>query len=118
MTQTEILNECKQQIAIKEGFKSWSEFDEFTTYGNDFEIAMHEVSILFAQRMAEKFAEWIADNYTLVRAAMMPDKWVNYKEHNVYTHGSDYHYSSLVSQFGKDTSVIYTEFLTTLNKEK
>ena len=92
MTQTEILNECKQQITDEYGYVRWEGVVE-----NKVEAAISELAILFAQRMSEKFAEWIADNFWVIT-------WDKYWINSI--------------KIVKTTSELYAEFLTTINKDK
>ena len=93
MTQTEILNECKQQITDEYGYVRWEGVVE-----NKVEAAISELAILFAQRMSEKFAEWIMD----ARVGINREKGFVYPRESW-----DYY----------DHKELYQIFLTTLNKD-
>ena len=97
MTQTEILNECKQDIAIGLGLESWKHLIEDNNWNKYGRYASKELAILFAHRMAEKFAEWIADNFWVIT-------WDKYWINSI--------------KIVKTTSELYAEFLTTINKDK
>ncbi len=98
MTQTEILNECKQQITDEYGYVRWEGVVE-----NKVEAAISELAILFAQRMAEKFAEWTrvnAEPYIYNKEVWTVSDSDGYITHDEIT-----------------TSQLYELFLTTLNKD-
>ena len=108
MTQIEILNECKNEIAKKYGQDSiitcfYQRMNRETSSQSTVTDLLEEVSILFAQRMAEKFAEWTrvnAEPYIYNKEVWTVSDSDGYITHDEIT-----------------TSQLYELFLTTLNKD-
>lgn len=92
--QEKILQECKLEVAARHGRKNW------------LGIWYDEVSILFAHRMAELFAEWIRAQGYLTNGG---DFWGKFMP-KIKNKKGDMAYET--------TSELYTVFLNDLNKEK
>lgn len=56
--------------------------------------------------------QWTIDNgWTLVHSKELgKSAYVNAHDHAIYIHGSDYHYTALIKQFGKSPEEIYEMF--------
>lgn len=95
MTTEQILWDCKNEIARKYEFSSFHDLTTDLEYHavkeKTFTEIENESMILFAQRMAEKFAEWMFEEGILFQGNPLQEK---------------------------EPSELYTEFLTTLNKDK
>lgn len=108
MTKTEqILNECKNIYAMNYGFASYEDFQHKLSIGNsnahDFQDAIELLaSHLFAQRMSEKFADYL-------------DKLPDLNRFTVHPRAGS---GAGTGIYKKENSQLYTEFITELNKEK
>ena len=51
------LQDCKEIIAKKEGFNTWKDFGEFTSYADDYDISFNEAAELYASQKAKEAFE-------------------------------------------------------------
>ena len=63
------------------------------------------------QDLAIKFAEWLREEgWVLVRANNKEEAYVNSHLHTIYVHGSEYHFSKLITEHGKQIGELFIEF--------
>ena len=81
-------------------------------------IAYYEAMDEYAKRQSIGFMNWLADSgWIEIESEELKKKaWVNCKEQEVLTHGSDWHYTTLINECSKTTSELYELFLQSQNK--
>jgi hypothetical protein len=71
---------------------------------------IEEAMTIYAEAKAKEFAEWVNKNYDLVTSEELEKSaWVSLSN-GILIHGSDFHYTKLISEFGQTIEQLYEIF--------
>ena len=71
----------------------------------------------FFVKQAVNFALWIECNYNMVHSNTLASKWIS-KEYAILVHGSQEHFNSLITAYGKTTEEIFDIYISEQIKPK
>lgn len=107
---------CEKALISSDGYEQWKRIGNTCLTIKEAE----SIALEAARVQSIAFAKWMYENIYREIYSQKLDRhaFVSAKKHEVFIHGSDYHYTHLIEEHGKALEEVYQEYLSVLEKLK